>query len=171
MAGVALELLRLWPDREFKVAEGRQDRTFEVAQPYCAAEDMGDEIVALNVDTGIYFSMRGLAAFLWRDLDAGHSLEDLFGHVRDAVGSDTGAKVFTDQVVHYGLMRETARAPVGTSPKIADALLKDRGEIVLEVFDDMKDLILSDPIHDVDEAAGWPKRAAPQDISGDDVSK
>jgi hypothetical protein len=29
-------------------------------------------------------------------------------------------------------------------------------DIVFEVYEDMQDLILSDPIHDVDETIGWP---------------
>jgi hypothetical protein len=28
----------------------------------------------------------------------------------------------------------------------------------MEVFDDMADLIKADPIHDVDDVAGWPVR-------------
>ena len=27
----------------------------------------------------------------------------------------------------------------------------------LEIYDDLSDLILADPIHDVDNAEGWPK--------------
>ena len=33
----------------------------EVARPACADEVLADEVVVLNVETGIYFSMRGSA--------------------------------------------------------------------------------------------------------------
>jgi hypothetical protein len=32
------------------------------------------------------------------------------------------------------------------------------GAIKLEVFDDLSELLVADPIHDVDEEAGWPHR-------------
>jgi hypothetical protein len=34
-------------------------------------------------------------------------------------------------------------------------------EIVFEIYEDMQDLILSDPIHDVDETIGWPGLESP----------
>ena len=49
----------------------------EIARPECAAEVLDDEVVALNVESGIYFSMRGLAATLWQDLAAGQPVETL----------------------------------------------------------------------------------------------
>jgi hypothetical protein len=30
----------------------------------------------------------------------------------------------------------------------------------LAVFDDLADLLIADPVHDVDEEAGWPHRPA-----------
>lgn len=132
----------------------------EIALPNCAAEDMDDEIVALNVDTGIYFSMRDLGAALWRDLAAGFAVADLAGRVREKTGADESVDSFVGQLLDYGLMRELAgAAPATGTPSIAALLDQGQREIVLEVFEDMKDLILSDPIHDVDEAVGWPNAA------------
>jgi len=125
----------------------------------CAAEDMGDEIVALNVDTGIYFSMRDLAVGLWRDLASGIATDDLADRVRAATGSDADFRRFIGQLVEYGLMRSAAPRPVDGEPGTAALLDGGARDIVLEIFEDMKDLILSDPIHDVDEAVGWPNPA------------
>jgi hypothetical protein len=49
-----------------------------------------------------------------------------------------------------------------TGPEeIADELAGAAGPFTVEMFDDLADLILTDPIHDVDQNAGWPHR--PQD--------
>lgn len=125
----------------------------------CAAEDMGDEIVALNVDTGIYFSMRDLAVGLWRDLAAGFAIEDLAEQVRAATATDVAFRRFVGQLVEHGLMRASDVRPVDTDRAAAAMLASGVRDITLEIFEDMKDLILSDPIHDVDQAVGWPNPA------------
>ena len=128
----------------------------EVAEPHCATEVMSDEVVALNVETGIYFSMRELGAALWSDLAAGHPVEDLASQMRAAHGSDAALVEFVSQVREHGLMRATdARLEPGDSA-VSAALRSGRDQLVFEVFEDMKDLILSDPVHDVDETRGWP---------------
>src|ERR1035438_9324549 len=46
---------------------------FELASPRCVAEDFGGEIVAINLDNGRYYSLRGFAFAVWHDLLAGHT--------------------------------------------------------------------------------------------------
>lgn len=128
----------------------------EVALPSCASEDLGDEILALNVETGVYFSIRGLGAAVWRDLAAGHPAAALAEQVRQATGDADAVRDLTEQLRTHGLMRESGRPPAESEPAILQLLRSGEREVVFEVFDDMKDLILSDPIHDVDQAAGWP---------------
>jgi hypothetical protein len=63
-----------------------------------------------------------------------------------------------EQLLAEGLVVEDADAPVGASPPAppADALEPP----ALEKFTDMQDLILLDPVHEVDER-GWPHAPAP----------
>ena len=128
----------------------------EVATPACAADDIGDEVVALNVETGIYFSIRGLGAALWRDLAAGHPAERLAALARDAAGSDAAILSFVEQVREHGLMRQSARPPADGEPESAALLRGGDHELVFEVYGDLQDLLLSDPIHDFDPVVGWP---------------
>jgi hypothetical protein len=128
----------------------------EIARPDCAAEVLQDEVVALNVETGIYVSMRGLAVSLWHDLAAGYSVEELARH---ANGDGDGAERVTEfaaQITRHGLMRPCPPRPVASEMASTRLLADGVPEIVFEVYEDMQDLILSDPIHDVDETMGWP---------------
>lgn len=132
----------------------------EVAVPRCAAEVMSDEVVALNVETGIYFSIRELGVAAWNDLASGYPVEHLLSCMRTVSGSEGSLLGFVAEIRRHGLMRASpARDPRG-EPTLVAALGTGQRDLVLETFEDMKDLILSDPIHDVDETRGWPNRAS-----------
>jgi hypothetical protein len=128
----------------------------EIARPDCAAEVLQDEVVALNVETGNYFSMRGLAVALWHDLAAGYSVEELTRHAHRHGDGAERVTEFAAQMTRHGLMRSCPPRPI-TGEMVSKGLLEDgTPDIVFEVYEDMQDLILSDPIHDVDVTVGWP---------------
>lgn len=134
---------------------------FEVASPEVVDEDFGTEIVVLNLEDGRYFSLRGVAATLWRDIRAGHAPTSLIagvaeedGTLADAVGG------YVASLLEAGLVRpRSTPLPSGVSEAASIAeLVRDRVVPVIESYDDMAELILSDPIHDVEEDIGWPVR-------------
>lgn len=132
-------------------------RYLELASPECSADDFDGEIVAINLETGIYYSIKDAAAVLWHDLVAGHSVEALVEIARDNDELAQGIERFAGELVTYGLMRPAVDAPVptataGTAAQVATMILP-----TLESFGDMQDLLLLDPVHEVDEEMGWPK--------------
>jgi hypothetical protein len=135
----------------------------EVSVPACAAEDLHDEVVALNVETGVYFSLRDMAAVVWRDLAAGHAVETIAALMLKATGSNDAVLDMISRFQAHGLMRRSSSAPATTQPAITAALESGSRDLTFESYEDMKDLILSDPIHDVDAAAGWPARPPQHD--------
>jgi hypothetical protein len=135
------------------------DSSFEVAVPEVIAEEFGTEIVVLNLGNGKYFSLTGLAMDLWRDVSGGHRPKDLVERLMALHGEvGGGAQVFFQDLIREGLIRPVLAAdaaPVGEASVLA-SLKQDAQPPRLEAFDDMAELILSDPIHDVDEDLGWP---------------
>ena len=139
-------------------AKGR-GRALEVATPDCIADNFDGEVVVLNIASGVYFSLRDLAGAVWRDLKSGHLPSDLVAEI-GAVDAQltTRAREFIAQIEQHGLMRprETGGThPVVAAESVALARNGHRG-LLLETYEDMKDLILADPIHDADEQMGWP---------------
>jgi hypothetical protein len=129
----------------------------EVAAPQCVAQDFEGEIIALNLASGTYYSVRDLGAVLWRDLAAGYPVESLAALVAGSLGVQPVLD-FAANAEAQGLMRRatSAAAPNG-EPQIAAALAAGVApQLVFEVFDDMKSLILLDPVHEVDDTRGWP---------------
>lgn len=134
---------------------------YEVAAPEVVAEDFGSEIVVLNLNNGKYFSLMGLAANLWRDLEAGHIPQNLFDHIRQTSNEQAAAmQQYIEALIREQLLRPCPSSAKGAldaaSATVLVAMSPDALFPSLEIYDDMAELILSDPIHDVDEEMGWP---------------
>lgn len=135
--------------------EAMRAAQFEAAGPDIVAEDFGGEIVVLNLANGRYFSLPGLSAGIWRDLAAGCTPAALIDLARPA-GPAMAAAVETVAAgfLAEGLLRRRASP---TAPPTVQSVFGETADLpVMESYDDMADLILADPIHDVDENVGWP---------------
>lgn len=142
----------------FGVTEPGALNGLEVAGPDCVAEDFAGEVVILNSASGVYYSLTDLAAGVWRDLMAGHSVESLLSAVSRV--DEQASQATTDFIRGLetaGLLRRTSpRAPSTLALESVALVSAGETKLTIQSFDDMKDLILADPIHDVDDEIGWP---------------
>ena len=127
------------------------------------SEEFDGEIVALNLDTGKYFSMTGAAGRIFMDLSNGHAVEALLELVAQGSAPAQAMATFIEELQTEGVLRmaKGARTP-GVALSTSAALLDASPAPVLETFGDMQSLLLLDPVHEVSETTGWPK-AADQD--------
>ena len=133
-------------------------RVLEVAKPDCVADDLDGEIVVLNLVSGVYFSLRNLAAAVWRDLAAGHSVGSLIsgiGRVDERIAEATATLI--DNFEQTGIMRQASPRPVETEPESIALVRTGEARLTIETFEDMKELVLSSPVHiyDADDQMGW----------------
>ena len=113
-------------------------------------EDFGDEIICMAVDSGIFYSMRGAAAHLWRSVAGGATQEQ----VRVAISGREDEQALT--ALLQDLTRDGILGLVELDGKPGDAPdLADAGPAKYSRNDQFNDLLLLDPIHDVTER-GWP---------------
>lgn len=135
-----------------------QKTILEIAAPNCVAQDFEGEVIALNLAKGTYYSLRDLAAVLWRDLAAGHPVQTLAALAADCLGGTQSVLDFVANLTAHDLMRLASNAAMpAAEPRLGQALAgAGTAELVFEVFDDMNSLILLDPVHEVDEKRGWP---------------
>jgi hypothetical protein len=133
---------------------------FQINAPDVLAEVFGDEVVVLDTRIGRYFSLRGSGAHIWFDLVGGYSPSELTDLAKENPAFLQALDEFVDRLVSEGLL--TAVQPDGSgtekrhASRLAAAGLSDAPKLTF--FDDMADLLLADPVHDVDEEAGWPVR-------------
>ena len=130
---------------------------FELAAPQCVADEFDGEVVILHMATGVYYCLQGLGAAFWRDLMAGHALSDLIKAVASIDSALEGAVTTLGQdLIAAELLRPTTVNMPETAPSVLAAYAAGDRHLGLDSYDDMSDLVLSDPIHDVDEEIGWP---------------
>ena len=123
------------------------------------SRQFGNEVVLANYQTGIYYSLTGTGADIWLGLKAGTPVDEIAAAfssncsvARDAV--DPVIRTFVDRLLAEGII-----APFDSIPERRDWSPASAGfaEPVLERYDDLRDLLLLDPVHDVSES-GWPLR-------------
>ena len=131
------------------------DGRYAINGPDVVSEDFSGQTVMLNLANGHYFSLAGIAAPIWALLLAGHRpiaiLESIKARRPELV--DRSA-IFLGRLVELNLVRLDGADGGAAEAPIAELWTGDAPEI--EVYDDLAELISSDPIHDVDEQAGWP---------------
>ena len=130
-------------------------------RPKVICEVFEDEVVAINLETGTYFGMGGTAKEVWRLIEGEVPVDGMVAHLaerytleRQEIAADL--ELFTHSLLAHGLV--TAEQTGGKVP--AASLNPPAGSWKaprLTVYEDMQDLLLLDPIHDVDES-GWPAR-------------
>jgi hypothetical protein len=123
-----------------------------------SCENFDGEYVVLNLASGHYFALSPSCSIVFDGLlkgfDVGDMTDTLAG-AEPARREEIGA--FLARMIDYGLIEPDAEAMARPlTADWSDAARGALGPILLEAFDDIADLITSDPIHDTDESAGWP---------------
>lgn len=125
------------------------------------ADDFDDEMVLIDVHKGLYFSMRGSAPDIWKSFIEPQSKSSLLHRLEGEVAEDRLQSVAqaVDKMVEHELL--VSVPPPESGSTVVPSLAATAFALpVLDVFTDMAELIAIDPVHEVDEAAGWPVRPA-----------
>lgn len=131
--------------------------TYAVANKSIIAKSFDSELTLINLDTGHYFAAGGSAVDFWEATSVGASVERI---VQTLLGrydaSEATVKTEVERLLRlfleHGLLAEAPNIS-GDAPA-ASAQRKPWEPGWLEVYGDMKELLLLDPIHDVETE--WP---------------
>lgn len=124
-----------------------------VAGPDIVFEKFGGDLVVLDIATGRYFGFNPTAARVWEALMAGASpatIAELGFDVASVVG-------FVEKLEVYKLIVSAGVSNRLLPDQLRDPLTADLSAPTVEVYEDLADLIVADPIHDVDDQHGWPR--------------
>jgi hypothetical protein len=129
--------------------------------PQIVHEFMDEEVIAIDFDTGSYFSLTDLASYVWRAIDRGQQLEAINDSLVESLDLNSSQQQeiadFYQQLIDNNLLRDDATPPqIDTSAAIPKPQTYNRP--TLQKYTDMEKLLLLDPIHEVDEVAGWPMK-------------
>lgn len=131
---------------------------FRINTPAVIWEEIEQEIIAINLENGFYYDISGLSATIWKMLEY-YSYQEII--LKLAEHYDLKAEEIKPDVNFFLKTLEDEKLMV-----FADKLLaketqgpyyfpKSYTKPVLNKYTDMENLLLIDPIHEVDEH-GWP---------------
>ena len=135
------------------MAELNGSERYAINGPNVVAEDFDGQIVILNLADGRYFSLGGTAAPIWSRLLEGRTPDQVIASI-----ASQRPKIVDAARAFIAKLQELRLICVSDSPAVGGELAEPWTGAVpaLEMFDDLAELIAADPIHDVDEEAGWP---------------
>lgn len=128
-------------------------------------ETIEGEVILINLDTGTYYSLRDAAAAIWQGIEHGADEGEIAAAIAESYeGSADDMRAAIERLLAE-LQREELVQPFEGAPPAEDFRVSSPAaerppfrSPVLEKHTDMQDLILIDPVHQVD-ARGWPHRA------------
>ena len=130
------------------------ENIYELNTPKIAAETLDNEVMVIDFEAGLYFSLRESAAAIWTLVTAHHSLEKTLEQLQPVLpNAEKLVPDFITQLEQHNLIRLSQMERQTVNIAIFGDNLKPP---VLEKFDDMQALLLLDPIHEVAPRAGWP---------------
>lgn len=135
-----------------------------VNSPHVIHETIDGEVIVINLASGNYYSVKGAGADVWDVIQASPGADRTtiaaavaarFGREREDVERDIAGflqQLEQEQLVAAGENGAVASAAPASEPGAGAKTFEPPS---LEKYTDMQDLVLLDPVHEVD-GAGWP---------------
>ena len=127
---------------------------YQISADKVSHDLLDGEVIAIHFETGFYYSLRGTAAQLWEVLRQPVSTGRIASYFSGISGDQISQlQAFLDEFVNDGLL---------TVSEGTDAMQTGNGSLgvfsepVFEKYTDMQELLLADPVHDVQDQVGWP---------------
>lgn len=121
-------------------------------------ETFDGDAVVLDLASGRYFGFSDSGSCVWEALIAHVSAASLVGRAcGSGVITAEDLEAFVGRLGEYGLLSPAPEVvATALSPELAARLAAARDGLKIDMHDELADLVMVDPIHDVDEPAGWP---------------
>ncbi len=123
--------------------------------------DVADgQAIAINYVTGIYYGSSSLGSWVLDKVVNGGKVEDILANIQSLPNCPENMKEeldnFISQLKEKEIIIESEESTDAGKDAISEEALSDGFVLNLEEFDEVQDLILADPVHDVDVEQGWP---------------
>ncbi|MEM1111625.1 MAG: PqqD family peptide modification chaperone [Pseudomonadota bacterium] len=125
-----------------------------------ASERFDDEVIVLNTANGTYYALTGSAPQIWAPLIQGTAVSAVAAHVAEAAGVDVARVSGELSAFVAALEAENILLAADSAAKQSEALDLAAGAdyqgFVWDKHADLDELLVLDPIHEVDPQKGWP---------------
>ena len=135
------------------------DELFIVDTANVSWEQVGGEVIAIQLSTGRYYNMVDTATAIWLFLSNGASLDTLTTKLRQLYKDESlmlsGLEDFVYECIKSSLLVSIDKEKLSREELFLDLKFNEWSAPQLNEYIDLQDLILVDPIHDV-QKSGWP---------------
>ena len=136
---------------------------YRINTPAVVHQTIDGETVIIHLDRGLYYSLDQVGAAVWGVIQSGATLQELTDQMKQrfaGAGIEAAVAAFVGELRKEDLVVEdkAARQDEGPAAAAADTFPVASSAFappVLHRYSDLQDLLVLDPIHQVDEA-GWP---------------
>ncbi|MBK7995149.1 MAG: PqqD family protein [Blastocatellia bacterium] len=136
-----------------------QEKFFQINSPQVIREFFDDEAVIVNLELGIYYSLDSIGAIVWGLIEQGASNTQIVEKLSQMFKLSTNIEKDIEEFIDLLLKEELIAATDNASLTSFDSINIDNkltySKPTLNKYTDMQELLLLDPIHEVDEE-GWP---------------
>ncbi len=120
----------------------------------------GEEVVLVNLESGVYYSLRSSATQIWKGIIYQYSIEELVIDLMEIYQANENELLAEVQQFIQTLLEKKIIKEADFDHKIIveSAPMSEKVAFlspIIETFSDMQEILLLDPVHDVDKA-GWP---------------
>lgn len=144
-------------------------RRFRIKSPQVIHETVDGEAVVVNLETGNYYSFVGSGQRIWEAVEREESLDEVLAGIHAAYEGDRyqledSVQTFLAALEEEGLIVswDAPASESGARPSIPIPTRKPFTAPILDRFTDMQELILLDPVHEIQDDAGWPYPKEPR---------
>jgi len=145
------------------------EKRYRINTPHVVAETLDGEATIVDLDSGTYYALNESGSLIWDGLIAGSApsqvAEELTRtYALDSGGAGRAVDELMGRLVEAKLIVEAAESRQNGDEATAVAGASSRNSSPrqyaapeLSTYTDMQELLLLDPIHEVDES-GWPSQ-------------
>lgn len=125
-------------------------------------ETLDNETIIINLETGVYYSLNPMATLVWKGLAAGVSINTIAAEMTtkhpEIADMDAAVQKFIAFIAFEQLIEASVAGPMDLDGFRADVAADANAYLppAIEKYEDMQEMLLADPIHEVEED-GWPK--------------
>ena len=129
--------------------------------------DIGDnQAIIIDSSTGLYYALNELGSAVFDALAKGAGTDVLLSALRSLAGTpedvETQLQCFVDRLLGYDILLPAGTVD-GVVITLSDTFISSGFAFELDQFDDAQEIMLADPVHDVDLDEGWPILKSPDE--------
>lgn len=114
--------------------------------------------IIINSETGFYYGINGCGSMIFQAIIDGCSIQSIIENLQKIENCpkdiEQKLKIFIDELLQKEIIVKSEDS--SKKPTFDDVVAKkDKFEMKLSEYADAQEMLLADPIHDVDEEEGW----------------